>query len=388
MAKRCTDILARLPDIRKETRKLRDIILANLAMIAEIPAPTFGEEHRVRFLQQRFSECGLQNCSTDEGGNALAAIPGEMDNNILAVAHADTPFPDTVDHTMTLRAKTAIGPGVADNSLGLAVLVSLPTVLDHLGIDLKASLFLMGASRSLGRGNLEGLTFFLENNRMPIRAGVCLEGVGLGRLSFASIGMLRGEIRVSVPEEYDWTRFGVTSAILVLNDVINRINEIRLPKRPRSSIVLGSVEGGKSYDTIATQALLRFEIRSESGDMVRQIRRQMGDIATEVSSNTGAKVVVEVFARRQPGGIAFGHPLAGQTRRILRALRIPPRIPPSMSELSAFIDRQIPAITLGVTTGKNIGEPNETVDIEPISAGITQVIGVLLAVDGGYCDED
>ena len=384
----CREVIKQLPRIQKGARDLRDIILANLAMISEIPAPTFEEGPRVRFLQQRLSEAGLQNCSTDEAGNALGAIPGEVESNILVVAHADTIFPASQDHTVTFKAKSVTGPGVGDNSVGLAVLVSLPTLLEHLGIALKSTVLLMGASRGLGRGDLEGLKFFLENRRQPIRAGIGVEGVQLGRLSHSSIGMLRGEIHVTVPDEYDWTRFGVASAIRILNDVINALNEIRLPRSPRTSIVLGSVEGGQSYNALARRALLRFEVRSESAAMVREVSRHIKDIATEISAKSGSRVTMDAFARRRPGGVPFGHPLPSQARKIMRALKVAPRISPSTSELSAFIERQIPAVTIGLTTGDRMDEPEETISIEKIFVGVAQLVGILLAIDGGHCDED
>ncbi len=80
----------------------------------------------------------------------------------------------------------------------------------------------MGAAQSLGRGDLAGLRF-LANKAFPIKAGIGVEGVQIGRLDHTSIRMLRGEITCTVPEEYDWTLFGKTGAILVINEVINHI---------------------------------------------------------------------------------------------------------------------------------------------------------------------
>ena len=383
------DILSQLPGIRDAARELSDTILANLAMIGEVPAPTFDEEARIGLLQQRFSECGLQNSSSDEAGNGLGILPGtEADQNILVVAHADTLFPDTVDHNITLQANRAIGPGVADNSLGVAVLASLPTLLEPLDIHLKSNLILMGASRSLGRGNLEGLRFFLANNKLPIRAGVCVEGMHLGRLSFSSVGMIRGEITCTVPKEYDWSQFGDTSAILTINEVINKIVKIRLPKKPRSSILLGSLMSGTSFDSPVNKAVLRFEIRSESRDIVREARHQIEDVVSEISAQPDADVKLDIIARRRPVGIGFTHPLPKVGRRIQRKLGIAPKVGPSMSELSALINKKIPAITIGITSGERLHEENESILIEPIYTGIAQLIGILLAVDGGFCDED
>ncbi len=383
------DVLNCLSHYRDAARGMSDMILANLAMLGEIPAPTFKEEARIRLLQQRFSECGLQNASSDEMNDGLGILPGTKGEGvILLVAHADTVFPETVDHVLTFQANRVTGPGVADNSIGLAVLASLPTLLEHLDIRLKCSLLLMGASRSLGRGDLEGIRFFLDNNKLPIKAGLCIEGVELGRLSFSSIGMVRGEIACSVPEQYDYSQFGGASAILTLNEIINRIVRIRLPKRPRSNIVLGSLTSGASLDAATTQATLRFEIRSESREIVRNARSRIRDIVAEVSSQPDANVKLDIFARRRPGGIPFTHPLPKLARTIQRKLGLTSKIGPSTSELSALIHHQIPAVTIGITSGEHLQKKEESILIEPIYRGIAQLLGILLAIDGGLCDED
>ncbi len=380
------DILTLLPFVREASQAVREILLANLVMIGEIPSPTFDEFRRVEFIQNRFMESGLHNASADEMGNALGILPGGTgEQNILIVAHVDTVHAATLDHTITLQPQSAVGPGVGDNALGVAAVVTLPMLLELLNIDLQSNLVLMGTSRSLGRGDLEGLRFFLSNSEIPISAGIGIEGFPLGRLSYSSIGMYRGEIVCSVPEEYDWTRFGATGAIVTMNEVINHIQEIRLPRRPRSSIVLGSILGGQAYDTIATNAVLRFEILTENEAVGEEIFHEMEAIISEVSSQTGADISLDVFARRRPGGISYQHPLARAARRIMGALDIQPRKSPSTAELSALIAHQIPAITIGITNGEHQNTPEEEVSIEPIFTGLAQLIGILLAIDRGFC---
>ena len=389
MAESFQCILDELPRFRAAAAELREVLLANLVMFGEIPAPTFGETDRITFLQQRFCEHGLQDCSTDDVGNGFGVVAGqEGENTILVVAHADTVFPESVDHTITLQKKKAVGPGVADNAIGLAVLASLPDLLEHLGLQLQSNLLLMGDVRSLGRGNLEGIRFFLENNRLPIRAGVCLEGVQLGRVTHRSHGMLRAEIGCRVPGKYDWTRFGTANAVLTLNEVINGINEIALPRRPKSSIVIGSIEGGTSFNAIPTVARLRLEIRSESAAMVTSIQQELQTLVAELSAESGSLVTFETIARREPGGIHFRHPLVTRTRAILRALGVKDRLAPSFSELSAFADKGVAAVTLGLTRGEHLNEISETLQIEPLATGVAQLLATLLAIDGGHCDDN
>lgn len=382
------EILESIREVEPSVRQLREILLGNLVMLGEIPAPTFEEEERIQFLMDRFRQAGLDRRSVDEKGNGVGIIEGSEGNeNILLVAHADTVFDKRRDHTIQVTPDRVTGPGVADNSLGVACLATLPHILDNLALRLRNNLVLMGPTRSLGRGNLEGLRFFLSNFDRPIKAGIGIEGVELGRLSHTSIGMKRGVITCKVPEKYDWSRFGESSAILTLNEVINRINEIRTPMRPRTSIIMGSIRGGSSFDTTALKASLQFEIRSESLEWVNEISRQFGDIVTEVASRTGDTVDLDIFAERKPGGIPNSHPLVRRMKQIMESLDIEPYPGPSISELSAFIDRQIPAVTLGLTRGDNLHESGESIRIEPIYKGIAQIIGAIMAIDGGYCDE-
>lgn len=376
-----------LPQMKKKLTSLRDTLLTNIVMLGEIPAPTFHEQQRRRFLVNRFNQYQMLNCSTDEVGNGLGIIPGEgVDRNILVVAHLDTVFDESIDHTISIETKRIHGPAVGDNSLGVATLATLPAMLEELNLKFNANLILMGSARSLGHGNIEGVRFFLDNTDLPINAGVCVEGVKLGRLSHTSIGMARCEITYRLPEEYDWTRFGAVGSIVTINELINRILEIPIPRRPKTTIVLGSISGGRSFNTIATDAVLRFEIRSESNEMVQELRQRIEDIAAEVSSHNGSEVEIQILAQRKPGGISFSHPLASNARAIMKSLGINPRVSPSTSELSAFIDHGIPALTLGLTNGENLNKPDENIEIEPIYNGLAQLLGVLIAIDRGYCD--
>ncbi len=379
-----------LPGLRKKLDDAGEQFLANLVMLSEIPAPTFGEQKRAEFLRQRFAENGLVNTSIDELYNVAAICPGHGEEskrrNILLVAHLDTHFAPTMDHSVRVTPRHVIGPGVCDNGAGLAVLATLPGLLERVSWPIQSNILLLGATRSLGRGNLEGLRFFLEHNQLPFRAGLCLEGVQLGRLSIMSVGMLRGEITVTVPEAYDWTSFEARGAVALVTDVVRRMLAIPLPRKPRSTIVLGSLQAGTSFNRTATHAILRFEIKSESSDIVHAAADDIEDLCVELSSESRAEVRMNVIARREPGGIPFSHPLVRRARGIMSALDIPLTTSPSTSELATFIEFNIPAITLGITVGEKLNSIHEQADITSISTGLTQLLGVLASIDKGFCE--
>ncbi|WFB35013.1 peptidase dimerization domain-containing protein [Kiritimatiellota bacterium B12222] len=368
--------------LEQKVRQCQDVLLANLVMMAETPAPTFKEEDRVRFLLDRFREAGLDHISDDEVNNGIGYLPGPEGAPTVAVAaHLDTVFDASSSHALSLGNERIQGIGIGDNSLGAAVLASLPYLIRTLDLKPHVNLWFLGVSRSLGRGNLGGIRFLLDNTPQNFDQAICLEGAPLGRLNFTSLAMMRGEITVEVPDEYDFSRFGVMGAIVHMNDIINRILEIPRPSRPQTSVVFGSLHGGNSFHELARTASLRFEVRSESGEVAKMIEDRIGEIIEEVRARSGVEIAFNKIAHRFHGGLPYSDPLVQKCHSVMDALEIKPKIGPSMSELAAFIARDIPAVTLGISNGHLINTLEEEVEVEPIFKGITQVLGVLMSLN-------
>ena len=62
-------------------------------------------------------------------------------------------------------------------------------------------------------------------------------------------------------------------------------------------------------------------------------------------------------------------------------LGVEPMIGPSTSEVSAFIDKQVPALTLGITQVERLNQVDEELEIAPMYTGVAQVVALLLAID-------
>lgn len=377
------DIAARVAALPETIAAYREVILANLVMLGEIPAPTFHERERIDFLRQRFTESGLQNVSYDEVGNGAALLPGtEGGRNILVTAHADTPFPASVDHSLSLYPERVIGPAVADNSLGLSMIATLPMVLELLDIRLRSNLVLVGAVRSLGRGDLGGLRFFLANSGLPLDAAIAVEGVELGRLNYASMASIDAEIRCHVHSDSVGEGDSRSSAVYVLNRVIQRLCDLVPPQ----DLVLGAVEGGTAFKTQARSASLRMELHQASNRQLEELGHGIDALVEETAAETGAEVRFEIMARSNAGGLDPQHPLVQQARAIIEALGVEPSKGCCSSTASCFIDRGIPGLVIGITRGRHLNEADEEIAIEPIFKGVAQLVGVLLAIDGGCCD--
>ncbi|MHB1035501.1 MAG: M28 family peptidase [Pirellulales bacterium] len=366
---------------------LREQVLADLVMLAQIPAPTGDEEQRVRYMLDRFVEAGLPEAGPDERGNAVGLLPGRRgERTIMLAAHLDTIYPRTVNHNVTVEPDRVLGPGVADNALGAAALSIIPACLARLGIQLDSSLVLLGSVQSLGRSNHEGLRFFLDHPPRPIDYGIVVEGIQLGRANYLSIGKIRGDIVCDVCSE-KLRSDGSHNALVVLNQVINRILGIAVPTRPYTKIRLAKMHGGLSYDSEPDHAELGFEVVSHSDEMIEEIRRGMADAVAEMAAQHGVVAQLDCFFRRDTGGIPFSHPLVKTVLEVMSQLGIEPDLGRGPSELPEFICRKIPAMTLGISCGEK-NQENEPVYvlIEPVVRGVAQLLGVILEIDRGACD--
>lgn len=382
------ELLALVRRLPSRLEPLRELLLANLVMISEIPSPTFGEERRVEFIKQRFTECGLDTPSSDEMGNAVAVLPGEEGGrSILLSAHVDTPFAETVPHAVALTPGEATGPGVADNSLGVAVLATLPTILERLGIRLQSDLVLLGSTRSLGRGNLEGLRFYLAHRRHQPVAGISVEGAQLGRVHYASLAALGGEILLQEGEGAPRDGKGVSPGVIpALGRLIGELQARIGETGGDLSLILGMVEGGTSHKVPAQSAALRFMARSGSDRELDRARDAIESLIGAISGREGVHYRFDPFARSRAGGLADDHPLVLNARRILTALGVPPELGCCSSAVSTFLEHGVPALAIGMAHARHLNQPNETVEIDTLQKGVAQLIGILLAIDGGACD--
>jgi len=369
---------------------LRERLLANLVMIAQTPAPTGLEHERVRFLVDRFAEEGLSDASVDEIGNAVGRLRGrDSRRSILLVSHLDTIVPASEDHTVTVQADRVLGPAVGDNAMGAAVVALVPSVLAHLGIELRSDLILLGSIHSLERGNHEGIRFFLDHLPQQVDFGICVEGLQLGRLNYFSIGTARADVRAAVRPMPEPSRsYGSENALVVLNHIINRILAIATPNRPYTVIRMGKLHAGVAYDVEPDHAELGLEIVSHSDEMIEAICSQIHDIVREMSARHAVDAELDVFFATRGGGIPFAHPLVRAVLEVMSRLGIEPDQGHSPSELSEMISRDIPAVTLGVTRGQKgrLRRPDYVL-IEPMLTGVAQLVGAILAIDEGKCDE-
>jgi tripeptide aminopeptidase len=378
-----------IPPMVEQIRALGDIIITNIVLIGQTPAPTFKEKRRASIFMERLADFQVDEVTTDGYRNPIGVIHGTDRTKppIFVVAHLDTFFDKDIVYNYTVGEGTITGPGIMDNSLGVGVLISLPLIFQKLGLQFESDIVLAGVIQSIGRGNLRGVRHILKTWGTPIRGAVCIEGGELGRLNYFSDAMIRAEVICSISPAQGVTHRFFPNAILVLNEIINEIMKLRLPQRPRSRIVVGKINGGVNHGAVAYEANLGFEIRSDSDRIVRDLFRDIQDIVEGISHEDQVDVKLKTISNLGASRLKYNHPLVKHSADVLRVLGITPVSEPTESALSIFLSHKVPSVTLGVTHGYNYYEEDATMEIGPMYAGVAQIIGVLMAIDQGVCDE-
>ena len=110
------------------------------------------------------------------------------------------------------------------------------------------------------------------------------------------------------------------------------------------------------------------------------------DIVAGVGHEYGVDLILKVISNSNAARLKYSHPLVKETVAVMQKLGLKPTSGSSKSELSIFLAHKIPAVTLGITRGRNFQHDNSRVQIEPMFRGIAQVVGVIQAIDGGACD--
>lgn len=344
---------------------------AQLALqIAAIPAPTGAEHERARFvanlLEQRGYRAeidGLANVFTRRGAHGGRAL--------LVAAHIDTVFPAAVPINVNRNGDVLRGPGVGDNSLGVAAMITAIDILDEMKLCTEADILFTANVGEEGLGNLRGIRAVVERHMSDIGAGIAVEGHNLGRITNVGVGSKRWRIVAHGPGGHSWGAFGQPSAVHGLARVISKIAEIQVPRNPRTTFNVGMIEGGTSINTIAPEATCLVDMRSTSEQALDRLAAEVRSIVDEYS-NGGLRLDIEVLGERPAGSTDRTNPLVEAALDTLRWLNIDTVFDASSTDANMLMSVGVPAICIGVSRGSRGHTVDECIQVPPIEMGLAQ----------------
>jgi acetylornithine deacetylase/succinyl-diaminopimelate desuccinylase-like protein len=349
-------------------------VLDLAVQIQQIPAPTFGERQRAEFVRGLFAEEGLLDVSMDPLNNVYARLAGtDATPPLIVSAHLDTVFPANtiLDHSQ--EADRICGPGIGDNSLGVAALFGLLWGVRSRGINPAGDVWFTTNVCEEGLGDLRGMNGVVDRFGADVRAYLVIEGTALGHVYHRGIGVVRYRVTVRTAGGHSWSDYGEPSAIHEAARLVTQITALPVPATPRTTLNVGLISGGTGVNVLASDARFELDLRSESPENLATLVQQVEE-GIRSGRKAGVEIDVAVIGRRPAGEIPQDHPLVRLAGECLSELGLKATLTTGSTDANVPLSRGYPAIVLGVTTGGGAHTAHEYIDIAPVEMGIEQLV--------------
>ena len=376
--------LVRTAEVQKIWQYLEDVlpdILAETVLVQQIPAPTFQELARANHVLSRLGSCGLVDTGLDSLNNAFGRLPGSdpAAPALLFSAHTDTVFGEATDLTVHRDDEGRIhGPGIGDNSLGVAGLIALADMMRQFGIQPRCDIWFVANSREEGLGDLGGIRAFYASHGDRIGQAVVVEGMALGQIYHAGIAVRRLRVTCTAEGGHSWQHFGRPSAIHSLLRLGARLTELQVPQSPRTTFNIGLISGGHSVNSLATEAGFYLDLRSEETAALAALEAEVMRIIDHFQAQEIPEFQVTVVGDRPAGSIPREHPLTQSAAAAIEAVGLTPSFRAGSTDANLLLAHGVPTVTIGLTRGDNSHRTDEYILGEPLRLGMRQI--VLLAL--------
>lgn len=349
--------------------------VAELAVrIQQIPAPTLQEGKRAELVRSLFAEGNLREVCVDEAGNVLGCLPGTSTEKPLIVsAHMDTVFPAETDLRIKRSAGLIHGPGIGDNSLGVAALFGLIWSLRERGILLRGDVWFVANVGEEGLGDLRGMKAVVDRFGAEVHAYLVLEGLALGHVYHRAVGVRRYRVTARTGGGHSWSDYGQPSAVHELAKLVVALNALTLPSHPRTTMNVGKISGGTSVNVIASQASFDLDLRSEGGESLSELV-SAAERLIHAANRPGVNIEAEVIGRRPAGEMPAKHPLVLLAKDCLREQGLDASLISGSTDANAPLSKGYPALVLGVTTGGGAHTIHEYINTAPVAKGMEQLV--------------
>ncbi len=346
-----------------------------------IPSPPFGEAERATWVAERFEELGLRDVHIDVEGNAIGIFPATRraaarsselptfatDDAImnhlpilLVSAHLDTVFPAGTPIAPVVEHRRLTAPGSCDNAAGVTGLLALAAALKSSEMHVDCPIIFAGNVGEEGEGDLRGTRYLYEHSMWSgrIAAHLVLDGAGDEVAVTEALGSRRFLVTIEGPGGHSWSDADAPNPISVLAEAIAALGQIQLPTQPRTTLNVGTIEGGSAVNAVPESAAARFDLRSTDGGELTRLEaelRQTVTSAVERSNNrpftakarAQLRLAVERIGNRPAGRLPAESPLLEALRAVDRHLGLKTQLRLASTDANIPLSLGIPALSLG-----------------------------------------
>lgn len=342
--------------------------------IQQIPAPTFQEQKRAEFVRDLFTAEGLDDVCTDDAGNVFARMMGSRQEKPLIVsAHLDTVFPMETNLRVARSSELIHGPGLGDNSLGVAALFGLLWSIGERKIQPRGDIWFVANVCEEGLGDLRGMRAVVERFGKDVHAYLVLEGLALGHVYHRAVGVKRYRVTARTPGGHSWSDYGQPSAVHELAKLVVELASLSLPRYPRTTMNVGKISGGTSVNVIASEASFDLDLRSEGPEALAALISAAETIIHK-ANRTGVTIEAQVIGQRPAGEISTSHPLVLLAQDCLHEQGLEAGLISGSTDANMPLSKGYPAIVLGITTGGGAHTIHEYINTAPVAQGMEQLM--------------
>src|SRR5580700_5747841 len=327
--------------------------------LVTVAAPPFGEGPRAEWLCEKFRELGLEDVAVDGIGNAIGVFRGEESGRscVLLSAHIDTVFPADTPIDPQLSGTRLAAPGACDNGAGVVAMLAIAAAMRQAQIRPGCDLIFIGNVGEEGEGNLRGMRHLYEHApwRERVAAHVVLDGAGHEVAVTHALGSKRYLVTITGPGGHSWTDAARPNPVVVLSRAVARLGDLALSTRPRTTLNVGTMEGGTSVNAIPERATARFDARSTDAEqLIRlevEIHRAVEDAAAAANiagrSKSPVHFLIERIGDRPAGRLSDESRLLEALLAVDRHLGIRTEQRVASTDANIPLSLGIPALSIG-----------------------------------------
>lgn len=349
-----------------------------LKELCGIPAPSNFEQRRAVYCKKWLEDMGAKGVYIDEALNVIFPLNCEGSDEITVfVAHTDTVFPDTEPMPYFDDGERIHSPGVADDTASVVVLLMMAKFFVENKLSPKKGIMFVCNSCEEGLGNLKGTRQLFKDYEGRIGRFISFDS-NINVVNDRCVGSHRYEVEVLTEGGHSYGAFGNNNAIAKLSEMVAEIYKIQVPDKTgtRTTYNVGTISGGTSVNTIAQNAKMLCEYRSDDKECLEVMQNKFENIFESAQSE---KVQVNV---KKVGDRPCGNVEAEK----IDALKdvIVPVIEAVIGEKVSFkssstdcnipLSLGVPAICVGVNKYEGMHTREEWVDKASISTGLEVAI--------------
>ena len=362
-------------DLKEYIENNKALLFNTLKELCLIPAPSHREEKRAEFCRDWLVSRGAEGVYIDDALNVVFPINCENSEEItVVVAHTDTVFPDLEPMPYTDDGEKIHCPGVGDDTASLTVL--LLTAKYFIENEIRPSKGIMFVCNSCeeGLGNLKGTRQIFKDYAGRIGKFVSFDST-LNKIADKCVGSHRYEVKVQTVGGHSYLAFGLPNAIAELSKIITEIYKIEIPKRgnSRTSYNVGVIEGGTSVNTIAGDAKLLCEYRSDNIECLEIMENAFESIFAEAKNRGVNLKVTKIGERPCMGKVDLGkiEKMARICEEIIReATGFEVSRESSSTDCNIPLSLGVPALCIGVYMGAKWHTRNEWIEKASLPLGL------------------